>query len=152
MSYIIYLGIYLIFVFAPIILILGKLEENKRLSNKSKCLVFKTDQVVCIDCDDTLVMWALDDTSKNIPIEDPYIPGVINYVTPHEKHVKLVQQYKGRGFTVIVWSAGGVEWAHNVVKALKLEDYVDIVLTKPSRYVDDLPCGEWMGNRVYLQP
>ena len=113
--------------------------------------VFNTDQMVPFDCDDTLVMWYLEDKSKNIPIEDPYIKGMINYVTPHQKHIELIKKYKARGFTVVVWSAGGVEWAHAVVKALQLEEFVDAVFTKPSRYVDDLKCELWMGNRVYIK-
>jgi len=113
--------------------------------------VFKTDQMVPYDCDDTLVMWGLEDKSKNIPIEDPYIKGLINYLTPNEKHIELLKKHKARGMTIIVWSAGGVEWAEAVVKALKLQDYVDAVFSKPSRYVDDLPCTEWMGNRVYIK-
>jgi FMN phosphatase YigB (HAD superfamily) len=113
--------------------------------------VFNTENMVPFDVDDTLVMWHLDDKSKDIQIEHPYQPGIMNHVTPHEKHIKLLKDYKGRGFTVVVWSAGGVEWAHAVVKALGIEEYVDAVFTKPCRYVDDLQCEKWMGNRVYIK-
>ncbi len=114
-------------------------------------IVFKTDQLVCYDCDDTLILWGLGDKSMNIPIKDPYLDGLINFVTPHKKHIELLKKHKARGMTIIVWSAAGVEWGEAVVKALKLEDYVDAVFSKPSRYVDDLPCTEWMGNRVYIK-
>lgn len=114
-------------------------------------IVFKTDQLVPYDCDDTLVLWGLEDKSKNIAIEDPYLKGLINFVTPHEKHIELLKKHKARGMTIIVWSAAGVEWAHAVVKALGLEEYVDAVFSKPCRYVDDLPVQEWMGNRVYIK-
>jgi hypothetical protein len=114
-------------------------------------IVFKTDQMVTYDCDDTLVMWGLDDKSKNIQIEDPYIKGLSNFVTPHERHIEMMKKHKARGFTVVVWSADGVEWAEAVVKALKLEEYVDAVFGKPSMYVDDLHCELWMGNRVYIK-
>lgn len=107
--------------------------------------------MVPFDCDDTLVMWHLDDKSKNIPIESPYEKGLTYFLTPHEKHIRLMKDYKARGFTIVVWSAGGVEWAETVVKALKLEEYVDAVFTKPCRYVDDLKCNEWMGNQVYIK-
>lgn len=113
--------------------------------------VYKKDQMVPFDCDDTLVMWNLEDKSKNIPIECPYTKGVVYHLTPHEEHISLLKKYKARGFTVVVWSAGGVDWAENVVKALKLEEFVDAVFTKPCRYVDDLHCEKWMGCRVYIK-
>lgn len=114
--------------------------------------VFLNEQLVPVDCDDTLVMWSDQYQQPHgdaIPIIDPYDQST-NYLTPNKKHIDLIKKYKGRGFLVIVWSAGGVEWAQAVVKALELESYVDIVLTKPSRYVDDLDASEWMGNRVYI--
>lgn len=124
--------------------------------------VYDVDQVVCFDCDDTLVMWPENDkfaphnASHTQPYEgsvafpDPY-DGSTNYLTPHQKHINLMKKYRGRGFCIIVWSAGGVKWAHSVIKTLGLEEYVDIVLTKPNRYVDDLSCEKWMGNRVYIK-
>lgn len=41
------------------------------------------------------------------------------------------------GFVVIVWSTSGHEWAEQVVKALKLENEVDYVMSKPHRMFDD---------------
>lgn len=126
--------------------------------------VYETDSVVTFDVDDTLVMWpennsrgynepALSHTQPfegSVAFADPY-DGSTNYLTPHQKHIDLMKKYKGRGFTVIVWSAGGYKWAKSVVETLKLEPFVDAILTKPSRYVDDLTCEKWMGNRVYLK-
>lgn len=124
--------------------------------------VFDTDQVVTIDCDDTLVMWPENQKifpynqshtqpyPGSLPVPDPY-DGSLNHLTPHQKHIDLVKKYKGRGYLVIVWSAGGVKWAEQVVKALALEPFVDIVLSKPSKYVDDLHCEKWMGQRVYIK-
>lgn len=115
--------------------------------------VYETDQVVTVDCDDTLVMWSDKYTQPHegaIPVPDPY-DNSTNYLVPHKKHIELVRKYKGRGFLVIVWSAAGVQWAHSVVKTLKLEPFVDIVLSKPTRYVDDYDCTKWMGNRVYIK-
>jgi phosphoglycolate phosphatase-like HAD superfamily hydrolase len=113
--------------------------------------VFKTNQMVPFDVDDTLIMWHAEDLSKAIQIDDPYIKGCTYNLVPHEGHIQLMKKYKARGFTIVVWSAGGVDWAENVVKALKLEEFVDAVFTKPCRYVDDLKCSEWMGNQVYIK-
>jgi hypothetical protein len=114
--------------------------------------VFETDQVICCDVDDTLLMWSNKYTQPHegaIAITDPY-DGSVNYLIPHKRHVELIKKQKGRGLLVIVWSAAGVLWAEAAVKALELESFVDIVLTKPSKYIDDLPVQEWMGDRIYI--
>ena len=46
-------------------------------------------------------------------------------------------------------SGNGAEWAAQVVKALKLEEYVDSVETKPSKIVDDKPMEDWC-HPIYL--
>jgi hypothetical protein len=113
--------------------------------------VYRTNQVILYDVDDTLVMWHYEDQSIQIPITDPYLKGVVNYVTPNVKHIDLLKKHKARGFTVIVWSAQGFEWAEAVVQALNLEEFVDIVCSKPSGYVDDLEVTHWIGSRIYLK-
>lgn len=112
--------------------------------------VYNTNQLAMYDVDDTLVMHELHN-DKSIGIPDPYIPGMTNFLTPNEKHITLLKKHKARGFTVVVWSQQGFEWAEAVVKALKLEEYVDAVFTKPSVYVDDLDVNAWFGQRVYLK-
>lgn len=44
---------------------------------------------------------------------------------------------KARGHVVVVWSQGGSRWAGKVINKLGLDSYVDIVMAKPSWYVDD---------------
>jgi hypothetical protein len=51
----------------------------------------------------------------------------------------------------MVWSAGGVQWAKTVVNTLGLADYVDLIITKPSKFVDDLPADQVLGQRIYLK-
>jgi hypothetical protein len=41
------------------------------------------------------------------------------------------------GTTIFVWSLGGAEWAEKVVRALKLQDYVDFCISKPTWFLDD---------------
>lgn len=137
-------------------------KDEKSAVIKTDTKIFNFDQVVTIDVDDTLVLWPeshrdyTKPASHTLPYEgavgfkDPY-DGTTNWLVPHQKHIDLIKKYKGRGFLVIVWSAGGVQWANSVVDSLGIRDYVDIILTKPSRYVDDLTCEKWMGNRVYIK-
>lgn len=112
-------------------------------------------EMVCpFDVDDTLVIWDRQCDSPGegrIQIEDPYGHFTV-FLKPHTQHVRLLKQMKARGRYVIVWSGGGNLWAEAVIKALKLERYVDLVLTKPITYVDDLTCDKWMGSRIYMSP
>lgn len=115
----------------------------------------ETELVVSFDVDDTLVLHdpVRTDNKTLIKIKDPYMSdnsSVKVYV--HQAHVDLLKQFKHRGYTVIVWSAGGSKWANEVIKALKIEEYVDIVITKPVKLFDDLPLNEALGQRIYLEP
>ena len=116
--------------------------------------------IVCFDCDDTLVMWdsnhnyqdfpGTPELQQKIPFINPY-DNSIAYLKPHKRHIELLKQYKGRGFYVRVWSAGGVQWAKAVVETLGLEQYVDSVETKPAKYVDDLQAADVLGVRIYIK-
>lgn len=115
--------------------------------------IVENEQVVYFDVDDTLVKW--DDTftqpgNDKVAFLDPY-DNSINYLTPHKKHIALLKKYKGRKNLIIVHSAAGVMWVKSVIQTLKLEEYVDICLTKSTKYVDDLPCKEWMGTHLYFK-
>lgn len=87
------------------------------------------------------------------PIDDECEYESLEYhqrVVPIKEHVEHLKEHKRRQHVVVVWSAGGSEWAAAVVKALGLEEYVDLCICKPHWHVDDLPASEFMGQRVYL--
>lgn len=116
--------------------------------------VTDNEQIYYFDVDDTLVLW--DDGFQKpgpdrVEIIDPY-DGIKVYLKPHVRHVKLLKQMFGRGRHIIVHSAGGAQWAANVVRALGLVDFVHEAKTKPIGYVDDLPCKAWMQNHIYIEP
>lgn len=114
---------------------------------------FDNEFVTAFDIDDTLVMWEGNfnqPAPDRIEIIDPY-DGAKVFLKPHKKHAAFMKKCKGRGMCVMVWSAGGVQWAKAVINALGLADYVDLVITKPSKYVDDLPASEILGSRIYLK-
>ena len=107
--------------------------------------VLENELVVCFDVDGTLITPADDG-----PIKLPYA-GKISSFSALQAHVDLLKSYNERGFTVIVWSMGGHSHAKKVVEALKLERFVDIVMSKPNKYVDDkedLP--SILGTRVFI--
>lgn len=114
--------------------------------------VVANESVYMFDVDDTLVMWDMKFNQPGegrVEIQDPY-DGATVWLKPHTRHVKLLTQMAGRGRFVVVWSQGGAQWAHAVVKALCLEQHVNLIMTKPAAYVDDLPCNAWMKERIYL--
>jgi HAD superfamily phosphatase (TIGR01681 family) len=107
--------------------------------------IIENELVVVIDCDGTLIT---PDSQGQIVL--PYGSGIAHF-SPIKQHVDLLKEYKNRGFTVVVWSMGG--WAHakRIVDALKLERYVDLVLTKPCKHVDDKEdVGSIIGTRVFI--
>lgn len=121
--------------------------------------IIKNDKIIFFDCDDTLVKWPENwnmnasfsqPSEGSVEFHDPY-DWSSNHLIPFEKHISLLKKHKGRGYCVIVWSAGGVMWAASVIKTLGLEQYVDFIMTKPLKFVDDLPADKILGERIYLK-
>lgn len=114
--------------------------------------VVKNEQLVMVDCDDTLVMWGSENIDyKRVYITDPYDNKTVE-LRAHAGHIKVLKDRKARGAHVTVWSAGGYKWAEAVVRALNLEEYVDVVSSKPFMYIDDREAADILGERLYLGP
>lgn len=119
----------------------------------NKPFVLKSDNLIYFDVDETLVFWRTDNYHEDdlIKVKDPYARGnEFIKMVPHQRNINLLKRVHGQGRTVVVWSAGGVFWAESVVKTLKLESYVDLIISKPYTYVDDRPMEDWKLNRIYL--
>lgn len=113
--------------------------------------ILKSDDVVYCDVDDTLVLWnTADIQDKKIYVNDPYIKDALITLVPHERNITLLKRMKGQKKKVIVWSLGGVFWAETIVKALQLQDYVDLIVVKPRVYIDDNEISDWGCSRVYM--
>lgn len=113
--------------------------------------VIKNEWIAAFDVDDSLVMWEhKDKLTKGIKFIDPH-DGTIHLLVPHKKHIKLLKDFKARGYTIVLWSGGGFSWAETVAKTLEIEDYVDFVMTKFTKFIDDLPAEEVLGSRIYLK-
>lgn len=113
--------------------------------------VLKGTFIGAIDIDGTLIRPVAKDEEqfKVLLITDPHT-GTTKRRIPMKGNIELLKKWKKQGYTIMVWSAGSVEWALEVIKILELEEYVDQVMTKPIKYVDDLDCNQWMGNRVFV--
>lgn len=119
-----------------------------------KPIILKSDRVSTYDCDDTLVRWIWDQNEKEV-LKDKMLKFDTTgtgfhmryvFLVPNEEVINNLKQNKATGGAIVVWSAGGYLWAEEVVKVLGLKDQVDLIMSKPTRYVDDLPCTEWMGK------
>lgn len=95
------------------------------------------------DVDGTLVLHVDECTPEQWEHFGVRIPcgGKVEYVVPHVVHIKLLKEFKQKGSQIVVWTQGGTDWAEAVVKFFKLEDYVDVIVQKPTFWVDDVSAG-----------
>lgn len=120
--------------------------------------IIENDLSVFCDVDETLLLYSgieywtspSNGYSGRIEILHP-MNGDRYYLVPHTEHINLLKSYKSQGRKITVWSAQGYKWALAAVQALKLEDTVDFVMSKPDKFIDDKRNTEdILGSRVYI--
>lgn len=89
------------------------------------------ENIVCIDVDETLIMWK---GTKWRP----------NYANIHA----LIREKK-RGKYIIVWSKAGGKAARIAVRELGIRSFVDLTMAKPGRIIDDKDPSKWMDRSYY---
>lgn len=99
-----------------------------------------SDRTAFFDVDETLVRMEWDENDK------------IPRIEPIQEHIKLLKEFAARDFFIVVWSDGGANWAREVVEMYGLTNFVDLVISKPTWYVDDLEATQWAMRRVYKLP
>lgn len=105
---------------------------------------------VFFDVDGTLVLWETDCTPELLEAEGIHFDRQVQkniikeMMVPHRVHIELLKEFKQKGKVVVVWSQGGSDWAETVVKTLGLEEFVDLVVSKPHWWVDDVHTGYFM--------
>lgn len=106
---------------------------------------------VYVDVDDTLIQWEVptgDEPKEDLITVDTN--GIKETFVVNKHNIEYIRKMAIRGHVVIVWSAGGVQWAEAVVKALKMEHLITAVLTKPHYYVDDIKdSNRFIGKYVF---
>jgi phosphoglycolate phosphatase-like HAD superfamily hydrolase len=117
-------------------------------------MLFGIPTVYC-DVDETLFLWK----SKYGKLDDPRCITMEVFdakykVLPHFKHIDLIIKLKSQGYKIVIWSAGGEVWANEAVDKLGLRKFVDVVLAKPTLYIDDKMPEEFLHrhNRIYMDP
>lgn len=112
--------------------------------------------VAYFDVDDTLVWWDNNDPESTLSdlelditeFEFEFNGKKLKRYYIHE-HLREIQLQKEAGTNIVVWSKSGAEWAEAIVKALGVDEYVDVVTSKPDRIYDDKDSSEWMPKRRY---
>lgn len=99
-----------------------------------------------VDCDETLVMGDLSKYPPTSVMTIAYTNGPIR-VVPNKKNLNLLTLFYKLGYTIIVWSKTGSDWACLIGEALDIDHMVSAYLSKPLFYIDDKPVTEWMGER-----
>lgn len=115
-------------------------------------LVIKNEMVDPYDVDGTLVIHTPIDLippGEELDVEDAVTGSKIR-VRINRPMVRLLKESAARGAYVIVWSRGGYQWASDVIKALGLTAEVNLVLSKPLVYFDDLAVESWLPHRVFI--
>jgi len=102
---------------------------------------------IFVDVDNTLILWG----SQVEPVVNLSFGQTASI---HVPHLEKIKEFKARGHLIVVWSAGGADWAERIVYQLKIEEYVDLIISKPSWFIDDLEATEFMPphNRIFLEP
>lgn len=100
--------------------------------------------VTFIDIDDTLVYWEKTGDKPAVTVETPWI---CERLEVNQKMINNIDQLHVRGFYIVLWSQSGHEWCEAVAKALKIEDKINMCMTKPGFFYDDLPIEAW-GRRI----
>jgi len=112
----------------------------------------KEKPTVFFDVDNTLVFAESDLTREQLYKFEGYTYHIIRGIRfyTHEVHVEKIKEFKARGHNVVVWSAGGSDWAEEVVNALEIAEHVDLITEKPRWYFDDKHVTEWMKDLCYV--
>jgi len=112
--------------------------------------VIDNEHTVFVDVDGTLIL-PYDTNYDIVKVKDPVTGNYLKF-RPHHAMIRLLIEEAARGSYIVVWSRGGNQWARAVIEGLMLESHVDVVMTKPMVYFDDVDIKEWLPYRVFFEP
>lgn len=94
-------------------------------------------KLVAFDVDDTLIQRLPHDGFRHIAEDDRFEIRGVWYRIRRDEVYRLRSFAGSNGFEVVVWSAGGAEWAAQVGSILGLDPLVAAYMSKPDFAVDD---------------
>lgn len=129
-------------------------------------VVIEGDKIVYVDVDNTLIM-----TEKDIKavaedeghfLEMKEFLGTVKMRPPahqdlmefyvNNENVELVKHISKMGTKIVVWSKSGYRWAAEAVEQLELEEFVDLIISKPNDIIDDLPAEKFIPKPMWKHP
>lgn len=109
--------------------------------------VIDNDIVASFDVDETLIHWDEANTPDAKWDVEVTHNGVIRRGRINTKHVNRLKMHRFWGNGVVVWSRSGVSFAEAVVKALGIQQDVNVCMSKPFVNYDDTPVAKWLQER-----
>ena len=109
-------------------------------------LVLNDRPTIFVDVDETLV--SFDTTVEGHSLLLPN--GSTVYV--NQNVLDKIEEFHNREHQIVVWSAGGANWAKTIVETLGIEYMVLAVMSKPAWFFDDQPALNFMpeANRIHM--
>lgn len=107
---------------------------------------------VGVDCDDTLVSWKFcrPDSVDAVAFEHPKLGTV--YLNVNWEVVAHVKRHVLCGHQIVIWSAGGADWAETVAKHVGLDDIAVCYMEKFRWIVDDKPAAYFLPEHIRNSP
>jgi hypothetical protein len=111
-------------------------------------ITIKNNKIVYVDIDDTLINHFIGipfDEKEHVNLNNGQIQSY--KITRNEPNIRAVKHYKQLGFVVVLWSLGGWEHCVAVAKALNIEDFIDVCMSKPDCFIDDKDASVWLNGK-----
>lgn len=111
--------------------------------------IIKNDKLLFCDVDSTLIDWDRpgDPNAIGFKLDDTVIDLVPIWST-----VDKLRHFKSENYTVVIWSQTGYEWCVEVVNKLRINHLVDVCMSKPTKFIDDLPAFVFMDEKDRIKP
>ena len=91
------------------------------------------------DVDDTLIVWN-DKVGEelNLPQVEIECRGIMKTYYTNPYNLEYIRKLAARGHAIVLWSAGGSDWAEAVAYGLDLDEMIFAAMAKPTYYIDDI--------------
>lgn len=104
-------------------------------------------RTVYVDLDDTLIRWKPTTSGTTLKSDEVLLVDGTGQGSRYQIITRTIEEIRGhfnRGHKVIIWSAGGDEWAEKAVDLLGIRPLVTVCLSKPDFFIDDKPACDFM--------
>lgn len=111
--------------------------------------IIKGDKIIFCDVDSTLIDWDKPNDPNAIIFD---LDGQNIDLVPIWSTVEKLRKFKQEKYTIVIWSQTGYNWCVEVVNKLRINHLVDVCMTKPTKFIDDLPSFVFMPEENRIKP